>query len=57
MPKTNEAFWAKKFAANVARDNMAREALMSLGWRVAVIWECETKDTLKLEAILRSIAS
>lgn len=57
MPKTNEAFWANKFGANIARDNAAREALLSLGWGVVVIWECEARDTSKLDTILRSMFS
>lgn len=39
-PKTNAEFWQKKFAGNVERDSRAKSALLALGWRVAVIWEC-----------------
>lgn len=39
-PKTREAFWQAKFAANVERDQRNVAALLSLGWRVAVVWEC-----------------
>lgn len=42
-PKTREAFWSEKFARNVARDAFVRAELRRLGWRVCVIWECETK--------------
>lgn len=41
-PKSNAAFWARKLAANVERDRQARDALEDRGWRVLVIWECET---------------
>ena len=40
VPATRTEFWQAKFAANVARDNAVREALLEMGWRVATIWEC-----------------
>jgi DNA mismatch endonuclease (patch repair protein) len=51
-PKTREEFWRSKFEANVARDSASETALAIAGWRVVVIWECETKDAAKLEARL-----
>lgn len=39
-PKSRAEFWEVKFAANVARDNAVRAALLEAGWRVATIWEC-----------------
>ena len=43
-PKTRVRFWEDKFEGNVVRDRRNEEALHELGWRVMVIWECETKD-------------
>ena len=43
-PKSRVAFWTDKFAGNVARDKRNEEALHDLGWKVLVIWECETRD-------------
>ncbi len=43
-PKSRVAFWMKKFAGNVTRDQRNEEALRNLGWQVLVIWECETRD-------------
>ena len=43
-PKSHIAFWTDKFVRNVARDRHNEEALRNLGWRVFVIWECETRD-------------
>jgi DNA mismatch endonuclease (patch repair protein) len=40
-PKSNQIFWQKKFAANVARDTRVRRLLRNRGWRVFVVWECE----------------
>jgi len=41
MPKSNSAFWWKKFNQNVNRDLETEKALAALGWRVLVVWECE----------------
>lgn len=42
-PTRNREFWEAKFARNVARDARSAEALRQSGYRVIVIWECETK--------------
>lgn len=40
VPATRTAFWNRKFADNVARDERNEDALRAAGWRVATIWEC-----------------
>jgi DNA mismatch endonuclease (patch repair protein) len=47
-PKTNVEFWNEKFAANVARDRRNERRLRRQGWRVMVIWQCETLAVDKL---------
>jgi DNA mismatch endonuclease (patch repair protein) len=54
-PKSNIEFWQTKFKNNVARDARAKHELERLGWRVAVIWECETAEFVSLSAKLREI--
>lgn len=54
-PKTREEFWRDKFQANIERDRRNIEALHALGWRTAVIWECETRDTTNLSARLERL--
>ncbi|MCY4558095.1 MAG: very short patch repair endonuclease [Chloroflexi bacterium] len=39
-PATRPDFWARKFAANVRRDMNVQDQLASIGWRVAIVWEC-----------------
>ena len=51
-PKTRIGFWSEKFTRNVARDRDREEALRALGWRVLVIWECETRNRPALEGRL-----
>ncbi len=52
-PKSNAAFWMDKFARNVERDGRKVEALRALGWKVAVVWECQSKDETVVESIIR----
>lgn len=42
-PKSRTEFWTRKFQENVARDKLVRYRLRVLGWRVLVVWECETR--------------
>lgn len=44
MPKSRVDFWQAKFHRNVERHREVEAALLDLGWRVVVIWECETKS-------------
>jgi DNA mismatch endonuclease (patch repair protein) len=44
LPKTRPEFWASKIAGNSARDVRSVDALLALGWRVAVVWECALRD-------------
>lgn len=53
-PKSNEAYWTKKFFDNVARDKRVKRKLKNQGWKVVTIWECQTMDDSKLEKALRS---
>lgn len=49
-PVTNSAFWDRKLSRNVKRDCENVASLRRAGWRVLVIWECETKDREQLAA-------
>lgn len=52
-PKTHQNYWLPKFAANIERDVRKEAQLRELGWRVLVVWECETKNIKALEKRLR----
>ncbi len=45
MPSTNKDFWQNKFRQNVERDKKNESELKMLGWKVIVIWGCETKSS------------
>ena len=53
MPKSNVAFWEAKFARNAARDAEYEEKLRIDGWKVLVIWECQTADPDQLKTLLK----
>lgn len=44
LPKTNQKFWEEKITANINRDKRVRDVLISEGYRVFQIWECEIKE-------------
>lgn len=47
-PKSRVEFWQAKFERNVERHREVEEELTTLGWRVLVIWECETDSATGL---------
>lgn len=51
-PKTNVAFWNKKFSTNVDRDRSNQNELKEMGWKVLVVWQCEIKDSDALQGRL-----
>ena len=56
IPKSPErrAFWESKLQGNVVRDRRNLENLEQDGWRVLVIWECESEDPAFVEERVRS---
>lgn len=54
-PKNNAEFWQTKFASNIKRDALAQEELEAQGWRVLVVWGCQTspKELDELAATIR----
>ena len=53
LPKTNTEYWLPKLEKNKERFYSVEEQLIQSGWRVAVIWECEIKNTPLLKEKLR----
>ena len=48
MPKTRHIFWQNKLLGNAARDRIKHRSIRHLGWRVIIVWECETEKPVKL---------
>lgn len=54
LPKSKKAFWRNKFQQNRNRDEVVMKEIMNLGWSVYIIWECETKNTARLQQKVES---
>jgi DNA mismatch endonuclease (patch repair protein) len=54
VPATRQAFWQAKFDRNRARDARDLGRAEAEGWRVLVVWECETRDEAALAERLRT---
>lgn len=44
QPKSRVDFWTSKFEENIRRDRRNVKDLKALGWKVIVIWECQTRS-------------
>lgn len=44
-PKSRVSFWTEKFRRNTERDQEIERELVSLGWNVVTVWECEVADS------------
>lgn len=53
VPKSNTGYWESKLERNRRRDEENERLLNFLGWRLIVIWECQTYSLPKLEERLR----
>ena len=58
-PGTRPEFWRAKIDGNVARDARVRSDLLTAGWRVMDVWECDMrgKGPRSLESILAACAA
>lgn len=56
-PQTNRDFWLRKIESNVRRDRAAARALRAAGWCVAIVWQCQTRDTRRVAARLKRLVS
>ena len=58
VPIRNRSFWARKFAANRARDARVRAQLRACGWSVVELRECQIRRHLdrQLDRIARAVA-
>ena len=48
-PATRASFWENKLAGNVERDRRTRQALQKAGWKPLVVWQCQIRDSERLE--------
>lgn len=48
MPKANISYWSRKLKRNVEKQKEDIEALRKAGWKVFIVWECQTKNGNRL---------
>ncbi len=55
IPKTRTKWWLEKLNKNIERDKKTKLKLEATGWKVLIIWECETlpKNLKNLEQKLK----
>ena len=53
VPATNAKFWRTKRLSNVERDRRNLKALRRDGWKVMIVWECETRNPDRLEGKIK----
>jgi DNA mismatch endonuclease (patch repair protein) len=46
-----------KLEGNAVRDQLHQRALCKLGWRVIMVWECETEKAPRIERRLKRLFS
>jgi DNA mismatch endonuclease, patch repair protein len=54
IPKSRIGYWLPKLKRNRERDAENMRALRLAGYRVLVIWECETRSEVRLASKLKS---
>ena len=54
-PSTRPDYWEEKFRKTVRRDRANRLSLRRLGWRVVIVWQCETRKPASLSAKLNRL--
>jgi len=55
IPKTNKKYWLPKLKRNIEKQADDFRKLRKEGWKIAVVWECQTKNKNTLESKLRKI--
>jgi DNA mismatch endonuclease (patch repair protein) len=54
-PATRKDYWLPKFERTLKRDKRNQAGLRRLGWKVVVIWECQTRNSEKLTLRLKKM--
>ena len=52
VPKSRQDYWTEKLEGNVRRDRRHQRSLRKQGWKVFIVWECQTKNPVKLQRLV-----
>lgn len=55
IPATGRDYWLPKLSRNIERDEVNEAYLVSSGWQVFVVWECEVRNAALLAALIQNI--
>jgi DNA mismatch endonuclease (patch repair protein) len=53
--KSNTAYWIPKIQTNRTRDKRNQRVLEDAGWKVLIIWECQSRDPSALESLAAAV--
>ena len=53
IPKTRTEWWLNKFDRNIANDSNNCSKLISAGWNVVIVWECEVGQFDEIISIIK----
>jgi DNA mismatch endonuclease (patch repair protein) len=56
-PATHKKFWQNKRRGNVERDKRNLKKLRNAGWKILIVWECQTRNLQKLTKTLQRFLS
>ena len=56
-PKSNKNYWVPKLERNKIRFREVQKLLRKSGWKVIVIWECQTKNPKRVLHVAKKFSS
>lgn len=57
IPKTNTDYWTEKITKNKERDKNNVIQILSMGWKVMTIWDCEIQQKDNIEVLIQRITN
>lgn len=51
LPHSNVQFWTDKIERNKERDYENKKKLLSMGWRIITVWECQLKSKVRKQTL------
>lgn len=59
VPKTKTDWWLEKISGNIKRDNKNKRELITQGWKVITVFECDLKPVVRqktLNSLVRKLS-
>ncbi len=59
VPKTKADWWLEKIGGNIKRDNKNKRELLTQGWKVITVFECDLKPAVRqktLNSLVRKLS-